>query len=200
MDRERPEPPVAVRAWIALSNGLLFVELRVAAALLLGLALVILTNVVTRYAGIPIYWIDELAVFVMVWLAFIGTSAMSRLKLDFAVTFLADTAPKQFAPFIRSGATVMVILFGVGLGIMCWIWADPIGIASAGFDARAYAGVSFNFLYTEYTQTLQWPRWAVMLVIPIFSVCLVVHGLANLLEEAGLVERSVASNFEQEAV
>lgn len=200
MDRERPEPPVAVRAWIALSNGLLFVELRVAAALLLGLALVILTNVVTRYAGIPIYWIDELAVFVMVWLAFIGTSAMSRLKLDFAVTFLADTAPKPFAPFIRSGATVMVILFGVGLGIMCWIWADPIGIASAGFDARAYAGVSFNFLYTEYTQTLQWPRWAVMLVIPIFSVCLVVHGLANLLEEAGLVERSVASNFEQEAV
>jgi TRAP-type C4-dicarboxylate transport system permease small subunit len=189
-----------VRIWVALSNGLLFIELRAAAALLLALTLIILTNVVTRYAGAPIYWVDELAVFVMVWLAFIGTSAMARLKLDFAVTFLADAAPERLASVIRSGSIILVIAFGVALAWMSWIWADPLGIAAAGFDARAFASSSFNFLYTEFTQTLQWPRWAVMMIIPLFAVCLVVHAIANLLEEAGLIERTVASGFEEKAV
>ncbi|GGA39059.1 TRAP transporter small permease [Pelagibacterium lentulum] len=192
--------PLPARIWVGFSNGLLFVELRIAALLLAGLAVIILTNVVTRYAGSPIYWIDELAVFTMVWLAFIGTSAMSRLRLDFAVTFLADIAPKRLGPLIRAGSIVLIIVFGLALAWMSWIMLDPVGIASAGFDARAFAGQTFNFLYTEFTQTLVWPRWAVMLVIPLFSVCLVIHGLANLLEEAGLVERKVRSGFEEEAV
>ncbi|SDG27021.1 TRAP transporter small permease [Pelagibacterium luteolum] len=192
--------PAPVRFWAAFSNGLVFIELRAAAALLLALALIILTNVITRYVGTPIYLIDELAVFVMVWLAFIGTSAMSRLKLDFAVTFLADNAPVWMGPIIRSGSIVLIIAFGIALGWMSWIWADPIGIAAAGFDARAFAGTSFNFLYTEYTQTLQWPRWAVMMTIPLFAVCLVIHAIANLFEEIGLIERTVTSGFEEEAV
>lgn len=47
--------PAPVRLWPAFSNGLVFVELRAAAALLLALALIILTNLITRYAGMPIY-------------------------------------------------------------------------------------------------------------------------------------------------
>lgn len=200
MSMTHAKEPWPVRIWVGFSNGLLFVELRVAALLLAGLAAVILTNVVTRYAGSPIYWIDELAIFTMVWLAFIGTSAMSRLRLDFAVTFLAETAPAQFGPLIRAGSIVLVIIFGLALAWMSWIMLDPIGITAAGFDARVFAGQTFNFLYTEFTQTLVWPRWAVMLVIPLFSVCLVIHGFANLFEEIGLVERKVQSGFEEEAV
>jgi TRAP-type C4-dicarboxylate transport system permease small subunit len=200
MRRDIQSAPRPVRAWITFSNGLVFLELRLAALLLLALAVIILSNVLTRYAGAPIYWIDELAVFVMVWLAFIGTSAMARLQLDFAVTFLADTAPKAIAPVIRSGSIILIIIFGAALAWMSWIWADPIGIAAAGFDARAFAGASFNFLYTEFTQTLGWPRWVVMMIIPIFAVSLMIHGLANLLEEVGSIERSVTSGFAEEAV
>ena len=52
--------------------------------------LLILVNVVTRYAHLPIYWIDKSAVYATVWLTFIGASAMTRLRLDFAVTMLTE--------------------------------------------------------------------------------------------------------------
>ena len=41
----------------------------------------------------------------------------------------------------------------------CLLWMDPIGLARAGFDARKLAAETFNFLYTERTQTLNWPTW-----------------------------------------
>ncbi len=78
---------------------------------------------------------------------------------------------------------------------MCWTWMDPIGIASAGFDARAYAAESFNFLYTEHTQTLNWPTWVVSLVIPLFAVTLTLHTAANLVEELGLATKTVRLDF-----
>ena len=59
---------------------------------------------------------------------------------------------------------------------MCWLWLDPIGIAHAGFDARKLAAETFNFLYTERTQTLNWPTWVLYLILPIFAVSMTVHG------------------------
>ena len=53
----------------------------------------ILLNVVTRY-GVPLYWVDESAVYSVVFLTFIGASAMTRLRLDFAVTMLTE----RFSP------------------------------------------------------------------------------------------------------
>ena len=63
----------------------------------------------------------------------------------------------------------------------------PIGIARAGFDARDYAAETFNFIYTEHTQTLNWPNWVLYLVLPLFAATLSVHCVANLLEDLGLV-------------
>jgi hypothetical protein len=78
---------------------------------------------------------------------------------------------------------------------MCWVWMDPIGIARYGFDAKEYAAQSFNFLYTERSQTLEWPVWAIQLVLPIFALTLCVHALANLLEDLGLHPRCVHAGF-----
>jgi TRAP-type C4-dicarboxylate transport system permease small subunit len=78
---------------------------------------------------------------------------------------------------------------------MCWLWMDPIGIARAGFDAKVYAGETFNFLYTEHTQTLNWPSWIVYLVLPIFAVSMTLHGLANTVEDLGIVGRSAFPGF-----
>lgn len=194
------QPPRAARIWIRVSNAVLFVELRLAAALLAALMCVILTNVATRYAGIPLYWIDELAVLAMVWLAFIGASAMSQLRLDFAITFLADAAPAGLARIIRAGSILLVALFGLAVAWMCWVWLDPVGFAQAGFDGRALAGQTFNFVYTETTMTLGWPRWAVMAVIPIFSVTLMIHATACLIEEISGCPRSAQSGFEEASI
>ncbi|MFG1348171.1 TRAP transporter small permease [Xanthobacter autotrophicus] len=180
---------------LALSSGLLAFE-RAAVIGLMGLvSVLILLNVVTRYMGTPIYWIDESAIYAVVWLSFIGASAMTRLRLDFTVGLLTERLPPTGVKVARVIATAFTMLFGLILSYMCWIWMDPIGIAAAGFNAKAFAGETFNFLYTEHTQTLNWPTWMVSLIIPLFAVSLTIHGLANLLEDLELTPRRVYRGF-----
>ena len=171
---------------VALSEGILAVEKVVIGGLMAALTLLILFNVVTRYSGFPVYWGDEAAVYIAVWLTFVGASTMTRRRLDFSMTMLTEKLSPKMAHAAKVAATSIVILFAVLLGYMCWLWLDPVGIVSAGFDARTHSGETFNFVYSEATQTLNVPRWFFYLVLPIFSITLLVHGLANLCEELSL--------------
>lgn len=187
--------PVAVRIVMALSRHLLAVERLAIMGFMFLLSALILVNVATRYARMPIYWIDESAVYAVVWLTFIGASAMTRLRLDFAVTMLTEKLAPDIQRLARIIATALVVAFALALAWMSWLWFDPPGIAAAGFDAKELAGKTFNFLYTERTQTLNWPSWVLFLIIPLFAVSIVVHGLANLLEDMGLATRLPAKGF-----
>ncbi|EHK79536.1 TRAP-type small permease component [Sinorhizobium meliloti CCNWSX0020] len=179
-------PPLYARAIVSLSEAMLALEKRAVAGLMCVLLALILLNVVTRYSGHPLYWVDEAAVYAMVWLAFFGGSALTRLRLDFAVTLLTDYLPPAAARWMRAASTLLVLLFALALAAFCWMWMDPVGIIRAGFDAKAFAAESFNFLYTERSQTLNWPIWAISLVIPLFAVTMTVHCAANLVEDLGL--------------
>ncbi len=188
--------PLWARGLQRLSAAILGLE-RWALTGLMGLiAALILLNVATRYSGIPIYWVDEAAIYLVVWLCFIGASAMTRLRLDFAVTLLTDAVGERAARWLKMAATLCVLLFGVAMIAMCWVWLDPIGIASFGFDAKAYAAESFNFLYTERTQTLNWPTWVVQFVVALFAVSFTVHAAANLVEDMGVVPRATIRGFD----
>ncbi len=190
----RPAPAWA-RVWIVASSGLLAVERRLIMAFMALLCVLILLNITTRYMGTPIYWIDESAIYSVVWLTFIGASAMTRLRLDFAVMMLTEKLSPRGQVYARRIATLGVVAFALLLLWMCWLWFDPVGIAFAGFDARAFAGISFNFIYTERTQTLSWPSWVLYLIIPIFAFSMLVHALANLVEDFGLSPRSAYAGF-----
>ena len=200
-DRPVPSPSLAashapVRWAMALSTAVLRAE-RAALTVLMGLlVLLILLNVVTRYSGTPIYWVDEAAVFTMVWLTFVGASVMTRLRMDFAVGLVSDHLPPGGAKVLKVIATVGVLVFALALVWMCWVWMDPRGIAAAGFNAKDYAEASFNFIYTERTQTLEWPTWVLQLILPIFSLTLAVHVFANLLEELEASPRLVHPGFD----
>ena len=200
-DRPVPSPSLAashapVRWAMALSTAVLRAE-RATLTVLMGLlVLLILLNVVTRYSGTPIYWVDEAAVFTMVWLTFVGASVMTRLRMDFAVGLVSDHLPPGGAKVLKVIATVGVLVFALALVWMCWVWMDPRGIAAAGFNAKDYAEASFNFIYTERTQTLEWPTWVLQLILPIFSLTLTVHAFANLLEELEASPRLVHPGFD----
>ncbi|OHV76944.1 TRAP transporter small permease [Rhizobium sp. LCM 4573] len=184
-----------VRAIIALSEVVLACEKVLVGALMALLLALILLNVVTRYSGTPLYWVDEAAVYAMVWLSFIGASALTRLRLDFSVTLLSDKLSAVNARRLQAIASLFGTAFAVALAVMCWNWMDPLGIAAAGFDAKAYAGQSFNFLYTEHTQTLGWPTWVVSLVLPLFAISMAIHTFANLAEDAGFSPRRRRPDF-----
>ena len=200
-DRPVPSPSLAashapVRWAMALSTAVLRTE-RAALTVLMGLlVLLILLNVVTRYSGTPIYWVDEAAVFTMVWLTFVGASVMTRLRMDFAVGLVSDQLPPGGAKVLKVIATLGVLVFALALVWMCWVWMDPRGIAAAGFNVKDYAEASFNFIYTERTQTLEWPTWVLQLILPIFSLTLTVHAFANLLEELEASPRLVHPGFD----
>ena len=181
-----PSPLRPVRWVLDASDALLRLERWLLTFLMSLLTALILVNVVTRYGGMPLYWIDEASVYTVVWLTFIGASAMTRLRLDFAVTMLTDKLGPRQAQIAKVIATAGVLFFALALAAMCWIWMDPIGIIRQGFDAREYAAESFNFLYTERTQTLEWPVWVLQLIMPIFALCMSLHALANLLEDLHL--------------
>lgn len=183
--------------WVQQASGAILAVERRALMVLMGLlTLLILLNVVTRYTGMPIYWVDEASVYTVVWLCFVGASAMTRLRLDFAVTLLTDWLSERNAARVKALATFGVFAFGLALLAMCWLWLDPLGIARYGFDAKAYAAESFNFLYTERTQTLDWPTWVVQLILPLFAIGFSVHAAANLIEDLGLRPRAEIKGFD----
>jgi TRAP-type C4-dicarboxylate transport system permease small subunit len=178
-----------------LSARLLAAERLAVAGLMFLLTGLILLNVVTRYSGRPLYWVDESAVYSVVFLSFIGASAMTRLRLDFAVTMLTERFSARGVRIAKATASAVVLLFGVTLMWLCVLWLDPLGLARAGFDARALAASTFNFIYTERTQTLNWPVWALYMIMPVFALSMVVHSAANLLEDLGWVPRADQSGF-----
>lgn len=193
---QAPTPRAPVRWVLALSTQVLRIERHLLTALMTVLVLLILLNVVTRYSGMPIYWIDEAAVYTVVWLTFVGASVMTRLRMDFAVGLLTDQLGPRAAKAAKGVAMSGVLLFGLAMLAMCWVWMDPVGIARYGFDAKEFAAESFNFLYTERTQTLNWPTWVLQLILPIFSATFTVHALANLLEDLGTAERVTHAGFD----
>jgi TRAP-type C4-dicarboxylate transport system permease small subunit len=198
MDRNnasKKAPSAPVRMVLTVSAGVLALERVLIMALMALLLCLILLNVITRYSGASLYWVDESAVYSVVWLSFIGGSAMTRLRLDFAMTMLTDKLSPLWARRAKIAAGLGVISFALALGWMCWLWLDPVGIAQAGFDAKKFAASAFNFVYTERTQTLNWPSWALYLIIPIFSASMLVHGLANLLEDLDLAPRMRFATF-----
>ncbi|MFY3385412.1 TRAP transporter small permease [Paracidovorax sp. MALMAid1276] len=190
-------PPRAPVRWVlALSSHILRVERHALTGLMTLLVLLILFNVATRYSGMPIYWVDEAAVYTVVWLTFVGASVMTRLRMDFAVGLLTDHLGARGTKAAKVVATSGVLVFGVAMLVMCWVWMDPVGIARNCFDAKEFAAESFNFLYTERTQTLNWPTWVLQLILPLFSATFTVHALANLLEDLGAAERVQHAGFD----
>ncbi len=188
-------PAVPLRAVMWLSAQLLAAERLAVAGFMFLLTGLILLNVVTRYTGVPLYWVDESAIYSIVFLAFIGASAMTRLRLDFAVTMLTERLSAGAARRAKVAATSIVLLFGLTLLWLCVQWLDPVGMSQAGFDARAFAAKTFNFIYTERTQTLGWPVWALYLIMPVFALSMTIHSAANLLEDLGVVPRADLAGF-----
>ena len=194
----RPAAPLRLVMW--LSSKLLAVERFAVAGFMFLLTGLILLNVVTRYTGIPLYWVDESAIYSVVFLSFIGASAMTRLRLDFAVTMLTERFSARGVRIAKVMATSVVLLFGLALLWLCVLWLDPVGMARAGFDARELAAKTFNFIYTERTQTLNWPVWALYMIMPVFALSMVVHSAANLLEDLDWVPRVSQAGFLRSSV
>jgi len=170
------------------SEALARVEMVAAAVLAGAVTLLILLNIVSRSLGMAIYWVDELAIYAMVWTTFLATSVVLKRRQVIAVTILVDLLGERSRAWMQCISDLMILIFGVSLMVLCWRWLDPATLYTFGFDIRAFQGDTFNFVYSEKTNTLGalkiWP-W---LILPFFSFTLTIHALNNM---AGSLKQAV---------
>lgn len=157
------------------------IELALAAVFAVSVTGLILLNVVTRSIGAALFWVDELAIYAMAWMTFLGASAGLHYGHTVAVTVLTD----WLAPGLRRVAAkvveAIILVFALFMVWFCWRWFLPLDLARHGWDTQAFQGVTFNFVYAEPTTTLGIRKFWVWSVMWAFALGATLHGLANLL-------------------
>ncbi len=157
-------------------------ELAASAWLAVGVTLLILLNVVTRSLNNALFWVDEAAIYTMVWMAFLGASAAVHYRKQVAITVVTDALPAGAQRVAAKLVDVLMFVFAVAMLYFCWRWYLPADMARAGFDAMTFQGATFNFIYAEPTSTIGIPKWIIWLVMPLFSLGVFLHCLAHLLD------------------
>jgi TRAP-type C4-dicarboxylate transport system permease small subunit len=160
----------------------LSLEKRAITVLAGALVLLILLNILTRAAGAAIFWVDELAIYTMIWMVLIGASAMLRMRSGIAVTLVTDLLPRGIGRAVSRAVDAILLAFAVTLIVLCWQWYDPIALLQSGFDLNAFAASTFKFIYTAPTNTLGISKFWVWLGVPIMALGMTIHAIANLLE------------------
>lgn len=173
-------------AWLSrISNFWLELEKKIVTLLAAALLLLILLNIVTRELQAALFWVDELAVYTMIWMAFIGASVMVRMRSGVAVTILVDLLPPGLQRVLARLVDAIILIFAVALLVLSWLWYDPLALAQNGFDFDRFAASTFKFIYSEPTSTIGIKKFWVWLAVPVMALGMTIHAAANLVEGQG---------------
>ena len=165
-----------------LSAGWARVEVVLAALLAAAVSVLILLNVVTRSLRVPIYWVDEAAIYAMICMTFLAASAAIERREAISVTLFVDLAGERLARWLWVFVDATTLAFAALLVWFCWIWFAPLELWAAGFDFRAFQRATFNFVYAEPTSTLGIRKFWIWLVMPVFALGLTLHAVSNLVK------------------
>lgn len=165
-----------------ISNLVLRIEKQAATVLVGILLLLILLNIVTRELDSALFWVDELAIYTMIWMALIGASAMVRMRAGVAVSIVVDLLPERLRRLTARAVDAILLVCALALLVLCWQWYDPIALARSGFDFDEFAASTFKFIYSEPTNTIGIRKFWIWLAVPVMSINMSLHALANLLE------------------
>jgi TRAP-type C4-dicarboxylate transport system permease small subunit len=170
-------------AWISrLSDAILKLEKPLMTSLAALLLLLILLNIVTRAAGAALFWVDELAIYTMIWMALIAASAMVRMRIGVSVTLLTGLLPAGPQRAVGRVVDVIVLVLAVTLIVLSWLWYSPLALVQSGLDFDVFAQNTFKFIYNEPTNTIGIRKFWVWLAFPVMAVNMSIHALANVVE------------------
>lgn len=128
------------------------------------MALVVAAQVFSRYVlNDSLFWSEELARYLLVWLTFLGASSAYRRRVHPAI----DMALHRTPAWLRQGAAVTVHLVSLAFFLVMVIW-----------------GLRFTwFVRLQITPALGLPKWTVLAVIPLAGMFMALHALAFLVGE-----------------
>jgi TRAP-type C4-dicarboxylate transport system permease small subunit len=165
---------------IATADKLLAIEKWLVGVFVAATVCLILLNVVTRSFAFALFWVDELAIYTMIWAFMLGAACTIRTREGIAVTLLRDLASTRVKYCLIVLGDVLTLLFSALSLVACWLWFDPQLLYSTGFDVSSFIQQSFNFIYREPTSTLGIAKFWVWMIMPIMAVSLFIFSLANL--------------------
>ncbi|MBL4877192.1 MAG: TRAP transporter small permease subunit [Cohaesibacteraceae bacterium] len=164
----------------AASTKIASLERYILIVLAASVTLLILLNVVTRSLSVAIYWVDELAIYAMIWLVMIGGSSTIRSRQGISVTLLEGIVGVKAWKAMLMIVDAIILLFSITLVWLSWIWYDPLTLLSLGFDTAAFSGSTFNYIYDEPTLTIGMPKFLIWLIMPFTAITMTVHSISNL--------------------
>ncbi len=128
------------------------------------MTLIVAVQVFFRYVlNHSLFWSEELARFLLVWLTFLGASCAYYRNLNPGVDLLYSKLSLK----LQKISIIITHLVSMALFIIMIIF-----------------GIKFAFfIHLQISPALQIPKWIVLSIIPISGVILTIHALNSLLEE-----------------
>lgn len=128
------------------------------------MAIIVAVQVFFRYVlNQSLFWSEELARFILVWLTFFGASVAYYRQANPGVDFLYA----KMSPSIRKASTVLIHLVSIVL-----------------FCVMIFYGCQFAyFVRLQISPALQLPKWMIFSIIPMSGLVFLLHGLTFLLNE-----------------
>ena len=181
MRSRAPDLPQKASLLVRISGYWARVEIYSAASLAVAVTLLILLNVVTRSLGKALFWVDELAIYAMAWMTFLGASAAIHYGHAVAITILTDALPASIRRTVARLVDIIIFVFALCMLWFCWRWFGPLELVRQGFDVMAFQSATFNFIYAEPTTTLGMQKVWIWLVMWLFAAGATLHSVANLI-------------------
>lgn len=129
-----------------------------------AMAVIVAVQVFSRYVlNHSLFWSEELARYILVWLTFLGASVAYRRNIHPAVDIfyaMLDAPKKKIATiFIH---LVSIVFFGIMIIFGCQF---------------------ASFVKLQISPALSLPKWTILSIIPLSGMVMMIHGLAFLLAE-----------------
>jgi TRAP-type C4-dicarboxylate transport system permease small subunit len=128
------------------------------------MTLVVAVQVFCRYVlNQSLFWSEELARFLLVWLTFLGASCAYYRKVNPGVDFLYSKMPL----LLKKISSILTHLASMAL-----------------FSVMIIYGCKFAwFVRLQISPALQIPKWIILSIIPISGVILMIHAVTFLFRE-----------------
>ncbi len=130
----------------------------------LSMAIIVAAQVFCRYVlNRSLFWSEELARYLLVWLTFLGASVAYYRKAHPGIDVVYSKMPGS----LKKIAALFVHLASMAL-----------------FGIMIFYGYTFSyFVRLQITPALSIPKWMIFSIIPISGLILMVHGLVFLINE-----------------
>ena len=135
----------------------------------ISMALVVAAQVFFRYVlNHSLFWAEELARYLLVWLSFFGATIAYYREAHPGVDFLVH----RFPPVLKRAS--LIVTHGTCLAL---------------FGIMVVYGTKFAFFVRlQITPALNLPKWAVMAVIPLSGMVFIIHGIRFLIRDIGTMK------------